>query len=164
MPELEVSVSATTRRPRPGEISGRDYHFLSDEEFDERLRRGLFLEHASYAGHRYGTPTSELERPVTSLVLEIEIQGARQVRETLPEALQVFIVPPSLDALRDRLRERGAESDEEIEGRLAVARRELEAKDEFRHVIVNDDLERAASELHELVATMWGRQPRGAPE
>jgi guanylate kinase len=171
-PGLEPSVSATTRPPRPGEANGQDYWFLSDEEFDERLRRGEFLEHATYAGHRYGTLRSEVERaaelterPSTGgpggLVLEIEVEGARQVRRALPEAVQVFIAPPSVDALRTRLVGRGADSPEQIEDRLATARRELAARDEFAHVIVNDRLERAVDELAELVASIWGR-PEGA--
>ena len=163
-PGLEVSVSATTRPPRPGEVDGRDYHFLTEDEFEERLRRGLFLENATYSGNRYGTLRSELERDAEALVLEIEIQGARQVRETLPSALRVFIAPPSVEALRERLERRGADSPEEIERRLAVAREELAARDEFRHVIVNDDLDRAASELQDLLARVWGLQSRGAPE
>src|SRR5258708_693509 len=104
--ELELSVSATTRTPRPGERDGVDYHFLSPEEFDRRVAAGEFVEHASYAGHRYGTLRSELERRAAAgraVVLEIEVQGARQVRAALPEAIQVFIAPPSLEALRLRL-------------------------------------------------------------
>jgi guanylate kinase len=149
-------VSATTREPRPGEENGTDYWFLSPAEFDERLERGEFLEHASYAGNRYGTLRSELDRAEDGLVLEIEIQGARQVRNALPEALQVFIKPPSLDALRTRLIGRGAESQEQIERRLAVAEQELAAEPEWRHVIVNDRLEDAVDQLAELVATLWG--------
>jgi guanylate kinase len=160
-PGLELSVSATTREPRPGEEDGRDYWFLSPGEFDERLDRGEFLEHASYAGNRYGTLRSELDRADDGLVLEIEIQGARQVRNALPEALQVFIKPPSLDALRTRLIGRGAESPEQIERRLAVAEQELAAESEWRHVIVNDRLETAVDQLAELVATLWGDSTRG---
>jgi guanylate kinase len=160
-PQLELSVSATTRAPRPGEEHGRDYWFLSPEEFDERLERGEFLEHASYAGNRYGTLRSELDRVPDGLVLEIELQGARQVRNALPEALQVFIKPPSLDALRTRLVGRGAESPEQIERRLAVARDELAAEPEWRHVIVNDRLETAVDQLAQLVATLWGEPTRG---
>jgi guanylate kinase len=159
-PGLELSVSATTRRPRPGEQAGVDYHFLSDEEFDRRLEEGEFLEHAQYAGNRYGTLRSELERArdagARALVLEIEVQGARQVREALPEAVQVFIAPPSEEALRTRLVGRGADDPDQIERRLAVAREELAARDEFKHVIVNDRLEDAVEELVRLVATMCG--------
>jgi guanylate kinase len=159
-PGLELSVSATTRRPRPGEQAGVDYHYLSDEEFDRRLEEGEFLEHAEYAGNRYGTLRSELDRArdagARALVLEIEVQGARQVREALPEAVQVFIAPPSEEALRTRLVGRGADDPDQIERRLAVAREELAARDEFKHVIVNDRLEDAVEELVRLVATMCG--------
>ncbi len=159
-PGLELSVSATTRRPRPGEQAGVDYHYLSDEEFDRRLEEGEFLEHAEYAGNRYGTLRSELDRArdagARALVLEIEVQGARQVREALPEAVQVFIAPPSEEALRTRLVGRGADDPDQIERRLAVAREELAAREEFKHVIVNDRLEDAVEELVRLVATMCG--------
>jgi guanylate kinase len=151
-------VSATTRGPRSGERDGRDYHFLSPEEFERRAREGEFLEHAEYAGNRYGTLRSEVaEGPV---VLEIEVQGARQVREALPEAVQVFIAPPSVDALRDRLVGRGTDSPEGIRARLAQAEEELRAKDEFQHVVVNDELDRASAELIDLAATIWPR-PNG---
>jgi guanylate kinase len=157
-PGLELSVSATTRAPRPGERHGVDYHFLSGEEFDRRLAAGDFIEHAEYAGNRYGTLRSEVDRARESgtraLVLEIEVQGARQVRDALPGAVQVFIAPPSDDALRTRLVGRGSDQPEQIERRLAVAREELGARDEFKHVIVNDRLEEAVEELVALVATM----------
>jgi guanylate kinase len=160
-PQLELSVSATTRAPRPGEEDGRDYHFLSTDEFEKRLQRGEFLEHAEYAGNRYGTLRSELDRARDGLVLEIELQGARQVRQALPEALQVFIKPPSLDALRTRLVGRGADDEQQIARRLEVAERELAAEHEWKHVIVNDRLEEAVDQLAELVATLWTEQPRG---
>jgi guanylate kinase len=154
-PDLVLSVSATTRAPRPGEEDGVDYHFLSQEEFERRLEAGEFLEHAEYAGNRYGTLRSEIERANGPLVLEIEVQGARQVREALPEAKQVFIAPPNEDALRVRLATRGTDSPEQVERRLETARRELEARREFEHVVVNDRLERAVEELGDLVATIW---------
>lgn len=173
-PGLELSVSATTRAPRPGEEDGRDYHFMSREEFDRRLERGEFLEHATYAGNRYGTPRSELSRVARDggaagagprgLVLEIELQGARQVREALPEAVQVFIAPPSVDALRARLATRGSDPPEVVEERLAVAERELEARREFGHVVVNDRLEKAIEDLTQCVSTIWSRQRTGAEE
>jgi guanylate kinase len=159
-PGLELSVSATTRDPRPGEEDGADYHFLSQEDFARRLEAGEFLEHAEYAGNRYGTLRSEIDRAgaagARALVLEIEVQGARQVREALPGAVQVFIAPPSEEALRTRLVGRGADTPEQIERRLAVAGEELAARAEFRHVIVNDRLEEAVEELVRLVATMCG--------
>jgi guanylate kinase len=154
VPGLQLSVSATTRPSRPGEVDGRDYHFLSPEEFHARVERGDFVEHAVYAGNRYGTLRSELERPARGIVLEIDLQGARQIRETLPEARQVFIAPPSLEALEERLRSRGADTPDQIRDRLDVAPRELAAQQEFSKVVVNDDLERALGELVELAATM----------
>jgi guanylate kinase len=154
IPGLQLAVSATTRGPRAGEVNGRDYHFLSDEEFEERARRGEFVEHAEYAGNRYGTLRTELERPARGIVLEIDLQGARQVRAALPEATQVFIEPPSLEDLEERLKARGSDSPEQIERRLAVAPQELAAKDEFGYRVVNDDLERALQELVGLAASM----------
>ena len=157
-PDLRLSTSATTRGPRSGEQHGREYHFLSPEEFDRRVDGGEFLEHATYAGNRYGTLRSEVaEGPV---VLEIEVQGARQVREALPEATLVFIAPPSNDVLRERLVGRGTDSPETIRARLEQAEEELAAQDEFHHVIVNDDLNAAVQELVELAATIWAR-PQG---
>ena len=155
VPGLELSVSATTREPREGEVDGRDYWFLDPEDFERRVGEGEFVEHAVYAGNRYGTLRSELERPARGIVLEIDLQGARQVRETLPEAVQVFIAPPSLEDLRRRLEQRGADHPEQIEQRLEVAPDELAAQEEFARVVVNDDLERATDELVELAATMY---------
>ncbi|HTZ87961.1 MAG TPA: guanylate kinase [Solirubrobacteraceae bacterium] len=153
-PELELSVSATTRAPRPGEQDGVDYHFLTREEFDRRVDAGDFVEHADYAGRRYGTLRSELERRVQAgapVVLEIEVQGARQVRAAMPEAVQVFIAPPSRDALRTRLIGRGTDDAETVERRLQVAEQELQAQPEFMHVVVNDRLEDALDELTGIV-------------
>ena len=154
VPELELSVSATTRRPRPGETQGVDYHFLSDDEFARRVDAGDFVEHAEYSGRRYGTLREELDGKTDGghpVVLEIEVQGARQVRETMPEALQIFIAPPSEEALRARLVGRGTDDAEQVERRLAVAREELAAQDEFAEVVVNDRLERAVAELERIV-------------
>ena len=153
--ELELSVSATTRAPRAGESDGVDYHFLTREEFDGRVADEDFVEHADYAGRSYGTLRSELEdrvRAGTPVVLEIEVQGARQVRAAMPEAVQVFIAPPSLDALRARLIGRGTDDAEEVERRLRVAEQELAAQPEFAHVVVNDRLEDALEALTEIVA------------
>ena len=153
IPELELSVSATTRGPRPAEVDGRDYHFLTPEEFDRRAGADDFLEHATYSGNRYGTLREEVERRLAegrSVVLEIEVQGARQVRETMPEAVQIFIAPPSPDVLRERLEGRGTDSAEAIEERLRTAETELAAREEFPHVVVNGDLQKAASELEGL--------------
>jgi guanylate kinase len=151
---MKLSVSATTREPRPGEEDGVDYHFLSPEEFEERVEADDFLEWAEYAGNRYGTLRSELERDAHPLVLEIEVQGARQVRARVGDAVSVFIAPPSEEALRTRLVGRGSDSPEQIERRLNTAWTELAARNEFDHVIVNDDLDAAVDELSRLVATI----------
>jgi guanylate kinase len=154
VPELGLSVSATTRAPRPGETHGVDYHFLSPDEFDRRVADGEFVEHATYSGRRYGTLRSELEgrlRRGEPVVLEIEVQGARQVRETMPEALQVFIAPPSREALRARLVGRGTDTPDQVDERLRTAERELQAQSEFGRVVVNDRLEDALEELVGIV-------------
>jgi guanylate kinase len=154
VPGLELSVSATTRPPRPGERDGIDYHFKSEDEFEELARNGDLLEHATYSGNSYGTPRSEVEPRLAagrSVVLEIEVQGARQVREAMPEAVQVFIAPPSPEALRKRLEARATDRPEEIERRLSASEEELAARSEFGHVIVNDDLGKATEELADLV-------------
>jgi guanylate kinase len=154
MPELELSVSATTRRPRPGEVDGVDYHFISDEQFDRQVEAGDFVEHASYSGRRYGTLRSELERRTGAgvpVVLEIEVQGARQVADAMPEAVRIFIAPPSEDALRTRLIGRGTDDPEQVEARLETAREELLAQREFPHVVVNDRLEDAVGALTAIV-------------
>jgi guanylate kinase len=154
IPELELSVSATTRRPRLGETHGVDYHFLDDEEFARRVADGDFLEYADYSGRRYGTLRSDLEQRLARgvpVVLEIEVQGARQVAESMPEAERIFIAPPSEAALRERLTGRGTDSDEDVDKRLATARDELRAQGEFPHVVRNDRLEDAAAALEELV-------------
>ncbi|HEV3001391.1 MAG TPA: guanylate kinase [Solirubrobacteraceae bacterium] len=154
MPELDLAVSATTRRPRAGETQGEDYWFLTGEEFEDRVGRGEFVEHAEYAGRRYGTLRSELERRIGEgrpVVLEIEVQGARQIRETMPEAVQIFIAPPSPDVLRMRLVGRGTDDPDEVEARLRTARAELAAQDEFSEVVVNDRLEDAVDRLEAIV-------------
>ena len=154
VPGLELSVSATTREPRQGEEGGRAYHFLSRDDFDRRAQEGEFLEHATYSGNRYGTLRSEVEGRLAagaSVVLEIEVQGARQVRAAMPESIQVFIAPPDPGALRERLERRGTDSGEAIANRLRTAELELAAQEEFEHVVVNDDVERAASELEGIV-------------
>ena len=163
VPGLESSVSATTRKPRAGEVHGRDYYFLSPEGFEARVERGEFIEHATYAGNRYGTLRSELTRPARGIVLEIDLQGARMVRRTLPEATQVFVAPPSVDALRERLAARGSDSPEQVRRRLELAPREIAAQEEFAHVVVNDRVDRALEELVRLAATMCPPDPPVKP-
>jgi guanylate kinase len=154
VPGLELSVSATTRAPRPGEHDGVDYHFMSPEEFERRVAAGDFLEHATYSGNHYGTLRTELEQRLQAgipVVLEIEVQGARQVRHAMPDAVAVFIAPPSLDGLRARLVGRGTDAPEQVDERMRTAARELEAQAEFAHVVVNDRLEDAVHRLVEIV-------------
>jgi len=159
VPDLELSVSATTREPRTGEANHRDYHFLTPEEFDQRIEREDFLEFATYSGNRYGTLRSEVRKRLDaghSVVLEIEVQGARQVRAAMRESIQVFIAPPDPGVLRQRLESRGADSASAIDARLEVAEQELAAQDEFAYRIVNADLERAASDLEGIVRAELG--------
>ncbi len=159
VPDLELSISATTRGPREGEVDGRDYHFLSREEFDARVEREDFLEFATYSGNRYGTLRSEVERRLAaghSVVLEIEVQGARQVRAAMRESIQVFIAPPAPAVLRERLDARGTDAPEAIDARLEVAAQEMAAQDEFAYRVVNDDLGRAAAELEGIVRAELG--------
>jgi guanylate kinase len=163
VPQLELAVSATTRKPRPAERDGIDYHFLAPDEFAAHVAAGDFVEHATYSGNMYGTLRCELERRVTAgtpVVLEIEVQGARQVREAIPDAVAVFIAPPSLEGLRTRLVGRGTDTPEQVQERLRTAQRELEARPEFAHVVVNDRLQDATADL---VAIVRGALPGDQP-
>ncbi len=154
-PQVWLSVSMTTRAPRPGEVDGVHYIFVAEEEFDRLVAADEFLEHAVVHGRaKYGTPRGPVERALAAghpALLEIDLQGARQVRETLPEALLVFLAPPSWEELVDRLVGRGTESPEERTVRLETATRELAAADEFDVVIVNDDVRRASEQLVSLM-------------
>ena len=163
-PHVEVAVSATTRPIRPGEIDGRDYHFLTPEEFEARVSAGQFLEHVTYAGNRYGTLRGEVDRIIAARrwpLVEIELAGARAVRASEPGAVAVFIAPPSLAELERRLARRGTDSEGDIAQRLATSRVEIEAMSEFDHVIVNEDVAAAREELARVIATATGRGPQG---
>jgi guanylate kinase len=154
-PHVWVSVSCTTRKPRPGESDGVQYHFVSDAEFDELIAGDRLLEYATFAGHRYGTPRLPVDQHLAAgrpTLLEIELQGARQVRTRMPQAQFVFLTPPSVDELRDRLAGRGTEERDAIETRLQIAQAELAAHAEFDVVVVNDDVERAAAEVVSLLS------------
>lgn len=158
-PELWISVSATTRAPRIGEVDGQHYHFWTPERFAATIAAGGFLEWAQFAGNRYGTPRAAVQAKLAageSVLLEIELQGARQVKAVMPEALMVFLTPPSVAELEARLRGRGTEDEAAITRRLVRARDELSAAAEFDIVIVNDDVRRAACELVDF-ATDSGR-------
>jgi len=159
VPKVRLSTSATTRRPRAGERDGVDYHFMTGEEFEAHVAAGDFLEYATYSGNRYGTLRSEVDRGLAAgdpVVLEIEVQGARQVLRAMPDAAAVFIAPPSLEALRARLIGRGTDTPEQVEQRMRTAEHELEARPEFCHVVVNDRLESATEDLVRVVRRQLG--------
>jgi guanylate kinase len=148
---------------RPSEQQGREYHFLSPDEFQRRLQRGEFLEHVEFAGHRYGTLRSEVERRLadgSNVILEIDVPGAREIERQLPASVLVFIAPPDVGDLEQRLIGRGTNSPQDIATRLRIARSELEAGTDFRYVIVNDDVERAASQLTELIRAALDEETR----
>jgi guanylate kinase len=152
--DFYYSVSVTTRVPRPGEVDGEDYHFVDDTTFDHMIADGELLEHAEYAGNRYGTPRGPVTAALAAgrpAVLEIEVQGARQVRTAMPEALLVLLKPPTWEVLVDRLTGRGTEDPVVVERRLAAAREELAAADEFDEVLVNADVRATARDLLTLV-------------
>jgi guanylate kinase len=164
--DLEVAVSATTRTLRPGEEEGREYYFLSEEEFVRLIEQRAFLEHVVYVGHRYGTLRSEVERIFgegRSCVLELETRGARAVKEEMPESVTVFVSAPSFAELERRLRERATESSGDIGERLEVARQQMEEADDFDHVVVNDDLARAVSDLEKVVDAALNPSDRLSP-
>ncbi|MDT4915641.1 MAG: guanylate kinase [Pseudonocardiales bacterium] len=153
-PHVWVSVSATTRAPRPGETEGVDYHFVDRDEFAKLVDNGELLEHAEFAGNLYGTPRQPVLDHLAAdvpTILEIELAGARQVRRSMPDARFVFLAPPSLDVLIQRLRDRGTETADAIAARLQHAQAELAAENEFDEVIVNNDVERAAHQLAALI-------------
>jgi guanylate kinase len=160
-PRIWLSVSATTRSPRPGEVDGREYFFVSGERFDELVATEGLLEWAEFAGNRYGTPRDAVEEHRAGghpVLLEIEVQGARQVRQSVPGAVLVFLAPPSWETLTARLMGRGTESDEAVARRLQHARDELAAAEEFDIVLVNADVEECAGQLVQLIADPSGRE------
>lgn len=155
-PEIQLSISATTRQPRSGEEHGKHYYFVSRAEFEAMVRQGQLLEWAEFAGNCYGTPRQPLDALISRghvVILEIELEGARQVRNSLPSARQIFVLPPSVEELESRIRERGQDSDAAIAKRLDLARVEIAAAAEFDIQIVNDDLDQALAELEKAVFT-----------
>lgn len=153
-PRVEFSVSATTRPMREGEQDGVDYHFLSVEEFERRIEAGAFVEHARYSGNYYGTPREPMERARAEgrvFILEIEVQGTRQLRDAKLDACYVFIAPPSLEEIRRRLLARGTDGDAEIAQRMQIAEAEMAAQSLYDHVVINDDLDRAIGEVQEIL-------------
>jgi guanylate kinase len=163
-PNLELSISATTRQPRAGERDGVDYHFLAPEDFEARIQDKDFLEFAAYSGNHYGTLRSEVEGRLEaghSVVLEIEVQGAQQVRAAKPDSIQIFIAPPDPTVLRERLAGRGTDAAEAIDKRLETAEIELASQGDFDHLIVNDDLQVAIGELVGIVREELAGAPPG---
>ena len=154
IPGLTFSVSATTRAPRRGEVDGRDYHFLDDATFAEKLAQGAFLEHATVYGRSYGTLREPVESAIAageSILLDIDVQGARSVRKAMPEAVTIMIAPPNVAVLEQRLRNRGTDSDEIIAGRMHDVATQLGAVAEFDYVVVNDDLRTAHASLQSVL-------------
>ncbi|MGE5656820.1 MAG: guanylate kinase [Actinomycetota bacterium] len=152
--KLYLSVSVTTRAPRPGEVEGQHYYFVSRQQFQQMVEAGELLEWAEFAGNWYGTPRQSVQQHIQEgkwVVLEIELEGARQIRKTFPEALRIFILPPSWDELERRLRSRGQDSEEAIARRLQRAKAEIAAAGEFDFQVVNDDLDEALERLEAVL-------------
>ena len=152
--DLHFSVSATTRQARVGEVDGKDYYFLSHEQFETMIERGEFLVYAQYVGNFYGTPAAPVLEQLeggNSIILDIEVQGAASVRKAMPEAVTVFLTPPDFTALEERLRKRGKDTEETIRDRLARARVEFEEIPKYDYIVINDDVDDAAEELLAII-------------
>lgn len=158
-----LSISATTRKPRTGEVDGREYFFKTKEEFERMISEGKFLEHACFNGNYYGTPldyVKKLTEEGRDVILEIEVQGALQVREIFPDAVLLFVTPPSADALKERLVGRGTETAEEIANRLSISTRESGLMEKYDYLIINDDLETAVCDVHDIIESESRRTSR----
>lgn len=158
--KLRFSVSATTRPPREGEVDGKDYFFVDHPTFERMIAEDAFLEHAEYVGNHYGTPRAAVEELLDAgydVYLDIDVQGAMQIKRIRPETLTIFVTPPSLPELENRLRSRGTDSDEVIRSRLEAAERELILKDHYDYVVVNDEVDRAADEISDLIDSYKAR-------
>jgi guanylate kinase len=166
-PRIQFSVSYTTRRPRPNEIPGRDYHFVSQERFQEMIANDEFLEHAQVFDNCYGTGVRTVQEALSNgeqLLLEIDWQGARQVRSRIPQAMSIFILPPSRSALEQRLKGRSTDSEEVIQRRLRDAAEDLDHWREFDYVVINDQFEQAIEDLQAIVENRGGRLQAARPE
>ena len=153
-PQLDYSVSATTRKPRAGEVEGESYYFVSRDRFNEMIENDELLEYAQYIGEYYGTPKKRIDECVNSgrdILLEIEVQGARQIMKLVPDALTIFIIPPGMEELERRLRGRGTDCEEKLAARLERARQELEEKNHYSHIVVNDNITEAAEEILKII-------------
>lgn len=163
IPNLQYSVSATTRKPRAGEIDGVDYFFVSDEEFDQMITDGEFLEWAEFVGNRYGTPKTFVQEKINqgkTVIMDIDIQGAQQVRQKMAEAVFVFLLPPTWEELRNRLIKRGKDPEEAITKRLEVSFAELSNIVDYDYFIINDQLEKATERLETIIKAEWCRVAR----
>lgn len=153
-PNLRMSVSATTRQPRPGEEHGKQYYFISREEFQELISSGSMLEHAEYVGNYYGTPKGPVDQwrdEGHDVVLEIEVQGGAQIKKLVPDCVSIFISPPSMEVLEKRLRDRGTEGEEIVRQRLDTARQELTHVEQYDYIVVNDRLEDAVEDMRAII-------------
>lgn len=151
---LAYSISMTTRKPRPGEVNGVDYYFVDQATFNQKIQEDGFLEYAQFVSNSYGTPKDKVEEMLEegkNVVLEIEVQGALQVMEKVPEALTIFLVPPSMEELERRIRGRKTEAESVMQERLAKAEREIKTKDSYKHVVVNNTVEQAANEIADII-------------
>ncbi len=160
------SVSATTRQPRPGEVDGVHYFFVSKERFEEMIRDDELLEHASYVGNYYGTPRAYVEQKLDEgfdVILEIEVQGALKIKERVPEAVLIYMLPPSADILYERLKGRGTETDEVIGRRMKKAAQEAESVEQYDYMVVNDDADECAARLHALIRSQRQRVRSSLP-
>lgn len=160
---LVYSVSMTTRAPRNGEVNGREYFFVSKEEFEDNIKNGKMLEYAEFVGNYYGTPLDEVKKQLNNgneVVLEIEVQGALQVREKMKDAIFIFIAPPSIDALYKRLRKRGTESEEIIQARIDKSRRELTLAYKYDYIVVNDTVDNAADRIMAIIRAEHAKTER----
>ncbi|MCD7878650.1 MAG: guanylate kinase [Candidatus Gastranaerophilales bacterium] len=161
-PEIKLSISATTRNPREGEIDGINYFFISKEEFEKAAQNGEFLEWAEFSGNYYGTKKNYIEKTLAKgidIILEIEVKGANQVKSKMPDAVTIFIMPPSINTLETRLRGRHTEDESAIQLRLKEAEREIEAGKKFDYIVVNDNLETALNNLEKIFnSKAWGKQ------
>lgn len=152
--EFVFSVSMTTRAPREGEVDGKDYFFVTKEKFEEEIEKDGFVEHATYCGNYYGTPKAYVEEQIKkgkSVILDIEVQGAMQIKEKYPDALMVFVIPPSIEVLLKRLRARGTETEEVIQRRIRQAKLESSQIGKYDYVVINDDLDTAVKEMRDIV-------------
>lgn len=163
---VRLSVSATTRAPRPGEVHGREYYFISREKFLQMAEKGEMLESAEYCGNCYGTPAAPIEKWTsegTDVILEIEVQGGAQIKRKRPDSVGIFILPPSMEELERRLKKRGTESAEAVHKRLETARREIAQAQNYDYVVVNDSVEKAAEQIRDILCAEKCRAGRNAP-